>query len=94
MKNKRTELLEEFDKKFFIAGKNALGKWIPMLTPANFEVRNFIDKALKDYLAWGLKEVEKELEQFNEYCIQHAVDFKKRKKAVMKQIEDNITKKI
>lgn len=46
----KERVIEEFDQKFFIAGKNCYGEEKGLLFPAKCEVRDFISQALDNQM--------------------------------------------
>ncbi len=101
------KILEEFDKKFFISGKNALGKWIPVLIPAKCEVRDWLEQTLKQNHKVEIEDVLGKIlpESRIELLISSAIYFgrinkikgadrEKKAKAVTKEIKKEINKAI
>jgi len=48
--NHLEKTIKEFDEKYFVAGKNALGYEVPLLFPAKSEIREFLIKSHIKYL--------------------------------------------
>jgi len=48
--NHLEKTIKEFDEKYFVGGKNALGYEVPLLFPAKSEIREFLITSHIDYL--------------------------------------------
>lgn len=59
-------VMEEFDSRFFIAGKNAYGEEKPLLFPAKVEVRDWLHATLTTLLNQAEEEKQKAVEEERE----------------------------